>query len=286
MAAPADAAVLVGLGSTLDLPVVEQAAQEAAGHHRPLHLLYTFDWQAAFAADTVAAPRDEAEKLITKAAQLAHQAEPGLTVSSEIVESALLPTLIRRSELAFLLAVGDSGMAGSGQCVPADTPAVQLAARAGCPLLVVRREPPPQGPVLVGVDGSPSSHLALQWALQCAARRESRLLALRAVEHDEDTDAVTEQLREALNRHAGRHSPVSIECRVVRGDPAEVLIEASRSAQVALVAARGDEPGRAMLGSVAQSLLYHSPAPVVVVRGLAEEPLTGPDAHQTQDQRP
>ncbi|MGI5522557.1 universal stress protein [Micromonospora sp. CA-259024] len=286
MAAPADAAVLVGLGSNLDLPVVEQAAQEAAGHGRPLHLLHTFDWQAAFAADTVAAPRDEAEKLITRAAQLAHQTEPGLTVRGEIVESALLPTLIRRSETAFLLAVGDSGMAGSGQCVPAETSAVQLAARAGCPLLVVRREPPPQGPVLVGVDGSPSSHLALQWAVECAARRGARLVALRVVEYDEDTDAVAEQLSEALAQHTGRHSAVATECRVVRGDPGQVLVDTSRSAQVALVAARGDEPGRAMLGAVAQSLLYHAPAPVIVVRGLAEVPLTGPDARQARDQRP
>ncbi|MCG5443633.1 universal stress protein [Micromonospora sp. NIE79] len=286
MAAPADAAVLVGLGSELDLPVVVQAAQEAAGHGRPLHLLHTFDWRVAFAADTVAAPRDQAEELITRAAQLAHQTEPGLTVRGEIVESTMLPTLIRRSEGTFLLAVGDSGMAGSGQCVPAETTAVQLAARAGCPLLVVRREPPPQGPVLVGVDGSPSSHLALQWAVECAARRGARLLALRAVEYDEDTDAVAEQLTEALARHAGRDNTVPTECRVVRGDPAEVLIDTSRNAQLALVAARGDEPGRAMLGAVAQSLLYHSPAPVVVVRGLAEAPLTGPGARPVRDQRP
>ncbi|MEH0930836.1 universal stress protein [Micromonospora sp. CPCC 205558] len=286
MAAPADAAVLVGLGSDLDLPVVEQAAQEAAGQGRPLHLLHTFDWHAAFTADSVAAPRDHAEKLITRAAQLAHQTEPGLTVRGEIVEGSMLPTLIRRSATSFLLAVGDSGMAGSGQCIPAETTAVQLAAQAGCPLLVVRREPPPQGPVLVGVDGSPSSHLALQWAMQSAARRGARLLALRVVEYDEDTDAVTEQLGEALARHTDRHSAVPTECRVVRGDPAEVLIDTSRNTQVTLIAARGDEPGRAMLGAVAQSLLYHSPAPVVVVRGLAEAPLTGPGAHPTRDQRP
>ncbi|MFG2046509.1 universal stress protein [Micromonospora sp. NPDC048935] len=286
MAAPADAAVLVGLGSVLDLPVVEQAAQEAAGHGRPLHLLHMFDWQAAFAADTVAAPRDRAEELLTRAAQLAHQAEPELTVGSEIVESGMLATLIRRSETAFLLAVGDSGMAGSGQCVPAETPAVQLAARAGCPLLVVRREPPPRGPVLVGVDGSPSSHLALRWAVECAARRDTRLLALRVVEQDEDTDAVAEQLVEALARHTSRNGSVPTECRVVRGDPAQVLIDTSRTSQLALVAARGDEPGRAMLGAVAQSLLYHSPAPVVVVRGLAEAPLTGPAAPAARDRRP
>ncbi|MBM0231233.1 universal stress protein [Micromonospora sp. STR1_7] len=286
MTASADAEVLVGLGSERDLPVVQQAAEEAVWHGRALHLLHTFDWHAAFAADTVAAPRDRAEQLIAKAAQLAHRTEPGLTVRSEIVQSAMLQTLIRRSEAAFLLAVGDSGMAGSGQCVPAETPAVQLAARAGCPLLVVRREPPPQGPVLVGVDGSPSSHLALRWALECAAQRGARLLALRVVEYDEDTDAVAEQLTEALARHAGDHTGVPTECRVERGDPGQVLIDTSHSAQVALVAARGDEPGRAMLGAVAQSLLYHSPAPVVVVRGLAEMPLTGPDARPARDQRP
>ncbi|MDG4759226.1 universal stress protein [Micromonospora sp. WMMD710] len=286
MAASADAEVLVGLGSDRDLPVVEQAAREAAGQGRPLHLLHTFDWHAAFAADTVAAPRDAAEQLITQAAQLAHQTEPGLTVRGEIVEGAMLPTLIRRSESAYLLAVGDSGMAGSGQCVPAETPAVQLAARAGCPLLVVRSEPPPQGPVLVGVDGSPSSHLALRWAVDCASRRDARLLALRVVESDEDTDAVTEQLGEALAHHVGQQTRVPTECRAVRGDPGQVLVDTSRSAQVALVAARGDEPGRAMLGSVAQSLLYHSPAPVIIVRGLAEMPLTGPDARPGRDQRP
>jgi nucleotide-binding universal stress UspA family protein len=118
------------------------------------------------------------------------------------------------------------------------------------------------------------------------ARRGARLLALRVVEYDEDTDAVAEQLTEALDRHTDRHGAVPTECRVVRGDPADVLIDTSRNAQVALVAARGDEPGRAMLGAVAQSLLYHSPAPVVVVRGLAEAPLTGPDARPERDQRP
>ncbi|MFC8298749.1 universal stress protein [Micromonospora orduensis] len=285
MTASADAEVIVGLGSERDLPVVRQAALEAAGHGRALHLLHTFDWHAAFAADTVAAPRDRAEQLIARAAQLAHQSEPGLTVRGEIVESGMLATLIRRSTAAFLLAVGDSGMAGSGQCVPAETPAVQLAARAGCPLLTVRSEPPPEGPVLVGVDGSPSSHLALRWALDCAARRGARLVALRVVEYDEDTDAVAEQLTEALARHTADRPEVVTECRVERGDPGEVLVEASRSAQVALVAARGDEPGRAMVGAVAQSLLYHSPAPVVVVRGLATKPLAGPDAGPGWDRR-
>ncbi|MEV4655854.1 universal stress protein [Micromonospora sp. NPDC049301] len=286
MAASADAEVLVGLGSDRDLPVVQQAAQEAAAHGRPLHLLHTFDWHAAFAADSVAAPRDQAEDLMSRGAQLAHEIEPGLTVRGEIVEGAMLPILIRRSEAAFLLAVADSGMATSGECIPSETPAVQLAARAGCPLLVVRRGPVPQGPVLVGVDGSPSSNLALEWAFESAARRGTRLLALRVVETDEDTHLVTGQMAEVFAQFSARRTDVPAECRVIRGDPGEVLVDVSRSAQVALVAARGDEPGRGMLGAVAQSLLYHSPAPVIVVRGLAEAPFTGPDARPDRDQRP
>ncbi|MGK5739208.1 universal stress protein [Micromonospora sp. URMC 103] len=280
MTAAAGPAVLVGLGSERNLPVVRLAAQEAAAHGRPLHLVHAFDWSAAFQADTVAAPRDAAEDLIARANDLARDVEPELVVSGEIVEGARVPVLLRRSEQAFLLAVGDGGMATCDDCVPADAPAVQLAARAGCPVLVVRREPPPQGPVLVGVDGSPSSNTALEWAYHCAASREARLLAIRVVEPDEDTDEIARQLTEVVERYAGRHPDVATECHTIRGDPGSVLVEQSRSAQLALVAARGDEPGRGMLGAVAQSLLYHAPAPVIVVRGVIRT------AEQEHDARP
>jgi nucleotide-binding universal stress UspA family protein len=43
----------------------------------------------------------------------------------------------------------------------------------------------------------------------------------------------------------------------VRGDPGTVLVEQSRSAQLAVVGARGEEPWRGMLGEVSQRLLYH-----------------------------
>ncbi|MFF5175802.1 universal stress protein [Micromonospora sp. NPDC000089] len=260
--------VVAGVGpSDESLSVVREAAREAAGHDRELALLHAFNWEAAWQSPSVGGSRAEADDLISRAAALANQVEPALSVSGEIVEGAPVAALIRRSETAFLVAIGDGGMAACGACVPADAPAVQLAARAGCPVLVVRPEPPPPGPVLVGVDGTASSLAALGFAFDCAARRAARVLAVRVVEPGRPDDG-DGPLVEAVARAGRGHPRVLTECHTVRGDPGTVLIEQSRSAQVAVVGARGDEPSRGMLGEVSQSLLYHSPTPVIVVRGL------------------
>ncbi|MFR9779799.1 universal stress protein [Micromonospora sp. MS34] len=269
MAAP-HGAVVVGVGrSEEDLQVVRTAAGEAAAHGRPLHLLHAFNWAAALEEPTVGAPREAAEALLNQAEQVASAAEPTVPVSGEIAEGSPVEALIRASDSAFLVALGDGGMADCRSCVPADAPAVQLAARAGCPVLVGRAAPPPQGPLLVGFDGSTSGRAALGYAFDCAERRAARLLAIRVVNPQHDGD--DHLLDEAVARYGPRHPTVATECHTVRGDPTTVLVEQSRSAQLALVGARGDEPLRGMLGEVSQSLLYHSPAPLIVVRGLDPE---------------
>ncbi|MGR6318148.1 universal stress protein [Micromonospora soli] len=276
MAAPTHGAVVVGVGrSEEDLQVVRTAAGEAAAHDRPLHLLHAFNWAAALEEPTVGGPRADAEDLLERAGQVASDAEPAVPVSGEIVEGSPVEALIRASDSAFLLALGDGGMADCGNCVPTDAPAVQLAARAGCPVLVGRAEPPPPGPLLVGVDGSPSSRATLGYAFHWAERHGARLLALRVVEPG-NHDPGDELLEAAVARYGARHPGVPAQCHTVRGDPGQVLIEQSRSAQVVLVGARGEEAWRGMLGAVSQSLLYHSPAPVIVVRGLDPGSEDGP----------
>lgn len=270
MTAPTHGAVVVGVGrSDKDLEMVRTAVGEAAAHGRPLHLLHAFNWAAAFEAPSVGAPRDAAEELLRRAGQAASAAQPDVPVSGEIVEGSPVEALIRASDSAFLVALGDGGMSGCPTCVPADTPAVQLAARAGCPVLIGRSTPPPQGPLLVGFDGSESGWAALGYAFDCARQRAARLLAIRVVEHQHPED--DHLLDQAVGRYRPRHPTVATECHTVCGDPAAVLLDQSRSAQVALVGARGDEPLRGMLGAVSQTLLYHSPAPVIVVRGLDPE---------------
>lgn len=268
MAAPTHDAVVVGVGrSDQDLQVVRTAATEAAAHDRSVHLLHAFNWAAALETFSVSGPRDAAEELLERAGQVVAAIAPAVPVSGEIVEGPPLDALVRASDSAFLVALGDGGIAGCVGCVPSDVLAVQVAARAGCPVLVSRAEPPPQGPLLVGFDGSASSHATLRYAFECAEQRGSRLLAIRVLEPDH-RDGGDELLEAAVARHAARHPTVAVECHTIRGEPSAVLIEQSRSAQIVVVAARGDEPLRGMLGEVSQALLYHSPAPVIVVRGL------------------
>ncbi|WP_089153890.1 universal stress protein [Micromonospora sp. NBS 11-29] len=268
MAASRNGAVVVGVGrATEDLAVIRTAAGEAAAHDRPLHLLHAFNWAATGGPAPAGGTRTDAEDLLERAGRIAAETAPEVPVSGEIVEGSPVEALLRAADAAYLVALGDGGMATCATCVPADAPAVELASRAACPVLVGRAEPAPPGPVLVAFDGSPGAHATLGYAFDCAERRGARLLAVRVVEPDR-RDRDDGLLEEAVGRHAARHPGVHTECHTVRGDPGAVLVDRSRSAQLALVGARGDGPVRSTLGAVSQSLLYHSPAPLIVVRGV------------------
>ncbi|MCZ7438890.1 universal stress protein [Micromonospora sp. WMMC241] len=273
MAAASHGAVVVGVGRSAEaLSVVRTAADEAAAHHRPLHLVHAFNWAATGGPAPAGGTRIDAENVLERAGRIVADAAPEVPVSGEIVEGSPVEALLRAADAAFLVALGDGGMATCPACVPGDAPAVELAARAGCPVLVGRSEPAPPGPLLVGYDGSPGSHTTLGYAFDCAERRGARLLAVRVVE-PERRDGDDGVLEEAVNRHAARHPRVAAACQTVRGDPRTVLLDRSRSAQLAVVGARGDGPVQSSLGEVSQSLLYHSPAPLIVVRGV--DPGTG-----------
>ncbi|RUL91870.1 universal stress protein [Verrucosispora sp. FIM060022] len=271
MASTNDAPVLAGIGPSDALPVARVAARVAAGHGCGVHLLHAFNW-AAMAAPAVSGSRADAERLIAEASEAVRLSQPKVPITTEIVEGPAVANLVRKSESAFLVAVGDGGMAHCDRCIPADSPAVQVAARADCPVLVVRREPPPQGPVLVGVDGSASAEAALAWAVAAAEELQARLMAVWVVDTDDAIEAATQRLGDLVARVSADET--AVECHVVRGEPGSVLVDQSRSAQLTVVAARGDEPWRGMLGAVSQAVLYHAPSPVIVVRGVTG----GPDA--------
>jgi nucleotide-binding universal stress UspA family protein len=133
--------------------------------------------------------------------------------------------------------------------------------------------------VVVGVDGSPTSRLALRWA---AAKAEAARQPLHVI-HALETDVVlraTEQLgtyEEPSARDAVLTSAMELLADVapdvravphsVQGFGLNTLIAASRVAGTLVVGSRGRGAIPAvLLGSVSQQLLLHACCPVVVIR--------------------
>ncbi|MDG4786220.1 universal stress protein [Micromonospora sp. WMMD1102] len=272
MTAPPDAMVVVGIdGSRTSMTAIRLAAREAVLHSRPLRLVHTFNWVADPSEPMPEEPRRPAEELLYRATALASQAQPGLDVSCALIEGPVITTLLRESGSAALLVIGDGGL-GIDPDVTAssEATAVQIAARAGCTVLVAREQLPSVGPVLVGVDGSTSSLSALDYAFDTASRHCTDLMVVQVCDPD-GTDGgpppeVVEQLAEAVAPWQRKYPSVRVDQQVRTGDPESALAQETRRAELVVVSARGDEPWRGMLGSVSQAMLYHSASPVAVVR--------------------
>ncbi|MFE5834676.1 universal stress protein [Streptomyces sp. NPDC056488] len=134
--------------------------------------------------------------------------------------------------------------------------------------------------VVVGVDGSPASHAALRWALRHARRTGATVHAVGAydlpgaggwsapaVDVLFDEEQARRSLSEELAAVLAPDDDVPLVQHVVRGNPAQVLIDESDGAELLVVGSRG-RGGFAslLLGSVSQQCAAHASCPVVIVR--------------------
>ncbi|MFZ0996330.1 MAG: universal stress protein [Candidatus Dormiibacterota bacterium] len=139
------------------------------------------------------------------------------------------------------------------------------------------------GPIAVGVDGSPASRRALEWAVQEAAAKGTKVLAISTYEvpslvsaapyaawspalKEDLADEAQKVLFSLVKATAETHPEVEIDAQVVEGPAAHVLIEASKHASALVVGSRG-HGGMvgALLGSVSHRCVAHAHCPVVVV---------------------
>ena len=136
-------------------------------------------------------------------------------------------------------------------------------------------------PVVVGVDGSEGSCLALAWAVEEATRRHLPLLALCAWHSDYAPETVAplvstieEQCRsvlEAATADVRKLTPgIELRTSTVRAQTASALIAASRDADTVVVGSRGlGALKEALVGSTSMQLAAYASCPVVVVREVA-----------------
>jgi nucleotide-binding universal stress UspA family protein len=139
--------------------------------------------------------------------------------------------------------------------------------------------------IVVGVDGSDSSRKALRWAYDEAAHHGAFITAIatwhppampmtppygslppEGYAHQPRQDAL-DLLERFVNDLDVREPAVDVRTTVEEGNPAEVLIEHSKEADLVVVGSRGYGGFKGMLlGSTSQHLVAHAECPVVVVR--------------------
>ncbi len=137
------------------------------------------------------------------------------------------------------------------------------------------------GRIVVGVDGSRHSLVALEWACREAELRHDSLELVSAwsisavssagasQEVVEVLEAAAQEAVESGRQRATQLAPgIEVSTRVYRGQPARVLVERAAGADLLVVGSRGLGEFKALLlGSVSQECSQHSPVPVVIVRG-------------------
>lgn len=137
--------------------------------------------------------------------------------------------------------------------------------------------------IVVGVDGSPQSEAALDWAMAEARLRGATVRAVHAwslpyhqgeighmageLIHDPLAQFAQETLDAAVRTAASQHAVPVIEGQVVQAPAARALIEAAADADLLVVGSRGRGGFTGLLlGSVSQQCAQGAMCPVVIVR--------------------
>lgn len=288
--------IVVGLdGSPGSAAALEWGIEEAVRRSLPLHVLCARQGQASLGVGMIDAPelaatfaRDaaaHAEALLEAASARAHEAWPALAVTVENSRGYAAARLVELSAHAETVVVGHSGH-GSVIGTLMGSVTSQVVAHAECPVVVVRE--PGENPVVrrgivVGVDGSAMSELALGYAFEQAASRRSDLEVVHAwwttvpggVMNDARMDQVTQEqltLSESMVGWAEKFPDVEVHQQLPLGPAVVTLVQRSEYAELLVVGSRGLGGFRSLLlGSVSRGVLQQAKCPVAVVRARPEE---------------
>jgi nucleotide-binding universal stress UspA family protein len=136
-----------------------------------------------------------------------------------------------------------------------------------------------KGRIVVGIDGSPRSQAALTWAIEEARLRGLGLRIIYAFpalvsffgttahEYYPQVEAEAHSMFEKALAAAPSTDDLDVERTLEPGNPAEILVEASRGASLLVVGSHGRGGFRGMLiGSVSMHCAQQAHCPVLVVR--------------------
>lgn len=145
--------------------------------------------------------------------------------------------------------------------------------------------------ILVGVDGSPPSKVAVDWAAREAAMRGVPLSIIHVIQSpavrmwpevpmprdllarmERDSEEMLSDASRIAKAATAETRQIHIETETIAGGVLPTLIDLSKDAEMIVAGCRGTGPiNRRLLGSVSRGLIQHAHAPVAVIHD--EDPL-------------
>lgn len=267
-------------------PESSVALREAVAHARSLDVpllvvnaIEPMAYAPGFVDDLVPAARACAEE----AMRVARQSMPEQLLDRHVGTGSARDVLLGLARADDLLVLGSRGHGPAGRLLLGST-STSVASHAPCPVLVVPGAGTPDGPVVVGLDGSTASARVLRAARDQAARLGAPLTVVGAVPPLPSLAADTRALHEyesgraqqaraqlaGLLEGADLDALPSVDVRIEADDAADVLARHAQGARLLVVGTRGHGMLRTLLlGSVSRAVLHHARCPVLVVRPVA-----------------
>jgi nucleotide-binding universal stress UspA family protein len=282
--------IVVGYdGSPDSRAALEWAVREAASRRLGVRVVHCEVDMAAW--DGAAATMSGAPVLATT---LPHDSAAVLAAAAEVVAAAGVPVetvsttgspasvLVEASRTAVMVTIGSRGHGSISSAILGSTVS-HVASHGYCPVIVLQALGAAEGPVVVGVDGSPESEELVGWAIDHASRHGLALEVVHSyaipvypgvvpyvppVEITTATAGFEQRVTaEVLAGWREKYPDVPITTNVAHGRPAPALVEASGRASLTVVGSHGRGAFLGMLlGSTSQSLLHHAKGSVAVIR--------------------
>ncbi|MFI0264092.1 universal stress protein [Streptomyces sp. NPDC017056] len=283
--------VVVGFdGSDPAVRALDRAADEAVRRDASLEILCGWPWgkhplpDYGVTDDTGKLLYSSARRLVDTAVERVRGRAPHLAVSESLTTESATHALLRCGRDAALTVVGTRGHGGFAGLLLGSV-SLRVAAHCTTPLMVVRGDNETEHHrVTLGITSDADTD-ALHYAFQEAARHGSELHVLHAWQypaaprgsHSPSYHLTWDELEhlrkgaEAVAPHAvaplrQTYRDVGVRTETVRQGPAHALVEASRHADVAVLAVHR-RPRRVslQLGPVTHAMLHHAHCPVVLV---------------------
>jgi nucleotide-binding universal stress UspA family protein len=283
--------LVVGVdGSDSSLEAVDWAVDEAYRHGIPLRLVYASLWERYEGTMPAFGPRrpDEqvlAEHIVAAAAERARLRHPEVKTSADVLAEEPESALLREGRSAFALVTGHRGR-GELAGLLLGSVGLEVAARAQCPVIVVRgAQPNVRGTfhrVVLGVGEAAEGSAAVAFAFREAGVRGGKLDAVHAwrwpafglpdvpvvqgYAPDPYLRKAEQVLDDTLRAPARDHPGVTVRREALEGPAREALLGAAVTADLLLVGARRRDGSFGMqLGPVNHAVLHHASCPVAVV---------------------